>query len=284
LLCVAVYIGVRATRVAERPLMSQLDSLPSDSAAIAVSPEANIAAPKKKGRKKLRGVWISFVGRIVAQFVGSAATIVLALMFLQKYQANSRDTVDRAPQSRTAVTAASATEAPRERRHPSEKWLAVLPLENLSGDPAQDHLARAMTEALITALSQVEGLRVISRTSSTLYKGASRPLPEIARELAVDWVLEGSIVLSAGRVRVIGQLIDGTTDEHIWAASYDRQFRDPLSLQTTFASAIARDVDNVIVRGKRGQAGPSPADEPRRQDLDEASPEDLEASEASTRP
>jgi TolB-like protein len=248
------------------------------------NPDGNVvAAPKKKGRKKLRSAWISFVGRILAQFVGSAATIVLGLMFLQKYQAISRETADPAAQQSPAVWAADVNDGAREKRAPGEKWLAVLPLENFSGDPAQDHLAKAMTEALITALSRVDGLRVISRTSSMRYTAGDKPLPQIARELGVDWILEGSLTSSQGRVRIIEQLIDGITDEHIWAASYDRRFRDPLSLQAGLASAIARDVDGVIVREKEGRSRPSGRDQPHRQE-DEASPQTAAASNMSTHP
>lgn len=247
-----------------------------------VTSDSTIAFRKKKEKRKLRSAWISFVSRILAQFVGSAATIVLGLMFLQKYHAISRDAAERADES--SPTVASAPAPTRERAGPGRLTVAVLPLDNYSGDPKQDHLANAMTEALITALSQVEGLRVVSRTSSMHYKGASKPLPEIARELAVDWIVEGSVVSGSGRVRVIGQLIDTSSDEHVWAASYDRRFQDALSLQTGLASVIARDVDSAIARGNDRQPARSRADERFRDNLDQSSPESADPSGTNVRP
>jgi TolB-like protein len=131
-------------------------------------------------------------------------------------------------------------------RPPGELALAVLPLENYSGDPKQAYLADAVTEALITDLAQVSGLRVTSRTSSMAYKGSSKGLPEIARELGVDLVLEGSVVRDGDRVRFTAQLIDADADWHLWARSYDRPVRALLSLQADVAMAIARDVDVAV--------------------------------------
>ncbi len=120
--------------------------------------------------------------------------------------------------------------------------LAVLPLENLSGDPAQEYFADGMTEALIARLAKIGTLRVISRTSAMLYKGARKPLPEIARELKVDAVVEGSVLRSGGQVRITAQLIRATTDEHLWAETYDRDLRDVLALQSEVARAIAQEI------------------------------------------
>ncbi|HEV2195526.1 MAG TPA: winged helix-turn-helix domain-containing protein [Candidatus Acidoferrum sp.] len=116
--------------------------------------------------------------------------------------------------------------------------LAVLPLQNLSNDPQQDYFADGMTDELITELAQVGSLRVISRTSAMSYKGTKKTLPQIARELNVDAVLEGSVVHSGDRVRITAQLIQAQGDRHIWARSYERDLRSVLALQ----GEIARDI------------------------------------------
>ena len=120
--------------------------------------------------------------------------------------------------------------------------LAVLPLENLSGDPAQEFFADGMTEALISDLAKLGSLRVISRTSVMRFKGVRKPLPEIARELRVDAIVEGSALRSGDRVRITAQLIDARSDTHLWAESYERSMNDVLSLQSEVARAIANEV------------------------------------------
>jgi serine/threonine protein kinase len=121
--------------------------------------------------------------------------------------------------------------------------VAVLPLADLSDQqPAPDYFADGMTEALITDLAKIKALRVISRTSVMQYKGVQRPLPQIARELNVDAVVEGSVLRSGKRVRITAQLIDAATDQHLWAESYERDLRDALSLQGEVARAIANDI------------------------------------------
>jgi TolB-like protein/DNA-binding winged helix-turn-helix (wHTH) protein/Flp pilus assembly protein TadD len=117
--------------------------------------------------------------------------------------------------------------------------LAVLPLENLSGDASQNYLADGMTDELITDLAQLSALRVISRTSVMAYKGARKPLPQIARELNVDAVVEGTVLRSGDQVRITAQLIDASKDEHLWSQSYEGEFRDSLALQNEVAKAIA---------------------------------------------
>jgi TolB-like protein/DNA-binding winged helix-turn-helix (wHTH) protein/Tfp pilus assembly protein PilF len=117
--------------------------------------------------------------------------------------------------------------------------LAVLPLENLSGDPAQNYFADGMTDELITDLAQISALRVISRTSAMVYKGARKPLPQIARELNVDAVVEGTVLRSGDQVRITAQLIEASTDKHLWSQSYEGELRDTLALQNRVASAIA---------------------------------------------
>ena len=117
--------------------------------------------------------------------------------------------------------------------------IAVLPLENLSGDASQNYFADGMTDELITDLAQISALRVISRTSVMVYKGARKPLPQIARELNVDAVVEGSVLRSGDQVRITAQLIEASTDKHIWSQSYEGELRDTLALQNRVAGAIA---------------------------------------------
>lgn len=123
--------------------------------------------------------------------------------------------------------------------------IAVLPLVIVSGDPQDDYFADGMTDALITQLAQVAQLQVISRTSSMAYKGARKPLPQIAKELNVDALVEGSVQRSENRVRVDAELIDAFSDRLIWAKSYERDLRDILTLQSTVAKAI---VDEIQVK------------------------------------
>src|SRR5580658_7038317 len=117
--------------------------------------------------------------------------------------------------------------------------IAVLPLENLSGDASQNYFADGMTDELITDLAQISALRVISRTSVMVYKGARKPLPQIARELNVDAVVEGTVLHSGDHVRITAQLIEASTDKHLWSQSYEGELRDTLGLQNRVAGAIA---------------------------------------------
>lgn len=120
--------------------------------------------------------------------------------------------------------------------------IAILPLINLSGDANQDYFADGMTEELIAELGRVEDLRVISRTSVMTYKGTKKKLPEIAKELRVDGIVEGSIIREGNRVRITAQLIDSRTDEHVWAHSYERDVPGVLELQSGVARAIADEI------------------------------------------
>jgi TolB-like protein/DNA-binding winged helix-turn-helix (wHTH) protein/Tfp pilus assembly protein PilF len=129
---------------------------------------------------------------------------------------------------------------------PPIKSLAVLPLRNLSGNPAQEYLADGMTEALISRLSSIGDLRVISRTTAMQYKDTKLSLPEIARVLRVDAFVEGSVIREGNRIRVTAQLIRGTTDQHFWSETYDRELPDVLALQGDVAEAIARKVEVTI--------------------------------------
>jgi TolB-like protein/DNA-binding winged helix-turn-helix (wHTH) protein/Tfp pilus assembly protein PilF len=129
--------------------------------------------------------------------------------------------------------------------------VAVLPLENLSGDPARDYLADGLTEALLTDLAQIHALRVISRTSVMSYRGSKKKLPEIARELNVDAVVEGSLAQSGDRVQVFAQLVDARKDAHLWAQTYQGNLRDLLSLQNRVAQAIVQEVGAVLTPEER---------------------------------
>lgn len=125
---------------------------------------------------------------------------------------------------------------------PKIESLAVLPLQNLSSDTEQSYFADGMTEALIANLAQVRALRVISRTSVMHYKGTDKTLPQIARDLNVDAVIEGTVQRSADRVLVTAQLIHAPTDTHLWAKTYDRDSRDVLMMQSELAQAIAGEI------------------------------------------
>jgi serine/threonine-protein kinase len=122
------------------------------------------------------------------------------------------------------------------------KSLAVLPLENLSGDPAQDYFSDGMTDELITNLAHINALRVISRTSVMHYKGTTKTLPEIASELHVDAIVEGSVLRDGSHLRVTAQLINAPTDTHIWAQSYQRDLQDVLAVQEEVARTIASEI------------------------------------------
>ncbi len=125
---------------------------------------------------------------------------------------------------------------------PRIQSIAVLPLENLTGDPGQEYFVDGMTDALITDLAQIRSLRVISRTSVMQYKQVWKSLPEIARELNVDAVLEGSVVRSGEQVRIDAQLIRAANDQHLWAKSYQRQLRDVVMMQNEIARAVVQEV------------------------------------------
>lgn len=120
--------------------------------------------------------------------------------------------------------------------------LAVLPLENLSGDPSQDYFADGLTDEMITMLAKNHSLRVVSRTSSMQYKGAKRPLPEIARQLGVDGILEGSVERMGNRVHMTVQLIFAPTDAHVWAETYDRELKEAFLIPEELSETVAKEV------------------------------------------
>ena len=204
--------------------------------------------PDRVVRKKdrVRSAWISFAGRILAQLIGAAATVGLGFLVLHKgYSAPAAKTTN-------AVTAAEVSYAAERVRKPGQTVLAVLPLDDYSKDAQPDHFVDGITEALIADLSQSDQVRVISRTSSMHYKARQLPIPDVGRELGVDFVIEGSAVRDGDRVRVTAQLIDAKTDEHVWARSYDRSATDFLAVQSELATLIAREIDALL-------AGPTSA-------------------------
>jgi TolB-like protein/Flp pilus assembly protein TadD len=150
---------------------------------------------------------------------------------------------------------------------PMFRSLAVLPLVNLSGDAEQEYFADGMTEALITTLAKIGELRVVSRTSSMLYKGVRKPLREIAHELEVDAIVEGTVLRAGERVRIAAQLIDPSKETHLWAESYDRHLRDILDIQSDVARAVAHEIEVKLTPQERAQ-------------LTQAHPVDPEAYEA----
>ena len=163
-----------------------------------------------------------------ARWLVLGGVVVLALLALTFLMARS---------PRTAAT------------QPKITSLAVLPFKNLSGDPTQEYLADGMTEAIIGRLSSIHDLRVISRTSAMHFKDTQLSVPEIARALQVDALVEGSVIRDGSRIRVTAQLIRGATDAHFWSETYDRELRGALALQSEVAQSIARKVE-VTVTGQ----------------------------------
>jgi len=140
--------------------------------------------------------------------------------------------------------------------------LLVLPLENLSGNPEQEYFADGLTEALITKLARINALRVLSRTTAMHYKRVRKPLPEVARELQVEGVVEGTVLRSGKRVRICAQLIHAPTDTHLWAESYDRELRDVLALQSQLAQAIAHEIQINLTPQEQAQFEHQPRVDP----------------------
>ena len=134
---------------------------------------------------------------------------------------------------------------------PTIRSLAVLPLANYSGDPGQEYFSDGMTDALIAGLSQISAVKVISRTSVMQYKGTKKPLPQIAKELGVDGIIEGSVMRSGDRVRITAQLIDARNDLHLWADNYERDMTDVLTLQSEVVRAIAGEIRAQVTPQER---------------------------------
>jgi TolB-like protein/DNA-binding winged helix-turn-helix (wHTH) protein/Tfp pilus assembly protein PilF len=135
---------------------------------------------------------------------------------------------------------------------PRVESLAVLPLENLSGDADQEFLADAVTDALITELGKIDAVRVVSRTSIVRYKGVRKALPDIGRELRVDAVVEGSVIRSGNRIRITAQLVHAASDRHLWAQAFERDMHDVLALYTDVSEAIAKEIHAKIDHSANG--------------------------------
>jgi TolB-like protein/Tfp pilus assembly protein PilF len=150
---------------------------------------------------------------------------------------------------------------------PKIESIAVLPLANLSGDPAQEYFADGMTDALITDLGKISGLRVISRTSVMRYKGTKKPLPQIARELNVDAIVEGTVERSENRVRITANLLHAPTDRHLWAETYERDLRDVLTLQSEVARAIASEIQIKVTPNEQIRMASARPVDPEAHDL-----------------
>jgi TolB-like protein/DNA-binding winged helix-turn-helix (wHTH) protein len=156
---------------------------------------------------------------------------------------------------------------PHSSPQPDIRSLAILPLENLSGDPGQEYFADGMTDELTTRLSQISALRVISRTSMMRYKRTKKTIPEIARELNVDAVLEGSVLRSGGRVRISAQLIQAANDRHLWAQSYERDLGDVLALQANVAGMVADSISVQVTTQQRNRLANARQVNPEAHDL-----------------
>jgi TolB-like protein/DNA-binding winged helix-turn-helix (wHTH) protein len=145
---------------------------------------------------------------------------------------------------------------------PTIHSIVVLPLQNLSNDASQEYFADGMTDELITSLAQIKRLRVVSSALAIAYKGARKPLPDIARELNVDAVVKGSVLLSGNRVRITARLIEIPTERDVWAQSYEGDLHDTLKLQSEIASAIAEQFRMILNRQERVSLTKSTAENP----------------------
>ena len=144
--------------------------------------------------------------------------------------------------------------------------VAVLPLDNLSGNPAEEYFADGMTEALIAELARVRAMNVISRTSVMRYKGARKSLPDVAAELGVNGIVEGSVMRVGDRVRITAQLIDARTDRHLWAQNYERSISDVLALQREVALAIAEEIKVTVTPQERAKLSTARPIDPQAQE------------------
>jgi len=224
---------------------------------VAIDRREKAAKKAKRKAARLRGVWISFAGRIVAQFVGSAASILLGLSLLHSYASPPVDAAASAlspvaePYHGRVVPASSAGVRVRHS-------LLVLPMDDYSpaAEPG-DRFALALTEAVTASLAECGSLAVLSRTSASQVDTRRRNVPAIAGEMGVDLVLEASVTRVANRVRVVAQLIDGRSDEHLWTGRYDGELGDTLGLQAQVADQIAVGIEAALNRSAIRSSGAS---------------------------
>ncbi len=234
---------------------------------------------RKRRNEKVRGAWIAFVGRIVAQFVGSAASIVLGLALIHSHQAPAAAPLQATVAVRPAMAPPGRVVSLTAKRDSVRPSLVVLPMESFSAEAGQEPLAKQLTVVITASLAERNSLAVISRTSAMTLLQQGKTLPDIARELDVDYVIEGSVTRDRRRVRIVVHLIDGRSDEHVWASSYDRPVNDLLGIEGEVAKRIAADVDAALAHSASLQqsaaagvamepasraAGPSPLSGPSR--------------------
>ena len=218
-------------------------AFPEVAAGTASAPQELDPGHARKKGDKLRAAWIAFVGRILAQLIGAAATIVLGLYVVRTYGVGtSPDPAPRPPEE----SAPAVPVTPHDHRS-----IAVLPLVSFSPEPGDEALCAGLTEAVIARLAQDRAMRVVSRTSSMLYRGSDKTLPTIAAELGVDLVLEGSVTRVGTRLRVTTQLVDASTDTHLWAATFDRTTADLLALEAELPATIAQGVRAAVEAAPR---------------------------------
>ena len=210
------WLASRREQLQEGPGLAEETRAQKDSAVVAPAPAGSVDTAPTLATRRTR-FWLA------------VAALALAALSLGAYALHRRSATDSGS--------------------PKISSIAVLPLKNLSGDPAQDYLADGMTEALIGRLAGIRDLRVISHTSVMRFKDPQISVPEIAKVLNVDGIVEGSVIRQGDHLRVTAQLIRGATDEHFWSETYDRELRDALALQSELAQAIADKV-RVTVTGK----------------------------------
>lgn len=237
-------------------------------AATAVSVPAVGATPplEHKKKDKVRSAWISFTGRIVAQLIGAMATVLLGLAVVTTHGARTREaTTSVAPAAQsTGAQVQPATHAAA-RRAPGHA-LVVLPFQDYSSSAARTAVADGITEAVTAVLARSGRVQVTSRTSAMQYRQPTRSVPAIAAELGVDFVLEGSIIRQADRVQVTVQLIDATSDTHVWAETYEHRAGDLIALAGRVSSDVGRDLAGVLPQ-RLPDAAPSATASAQRQPI-----------------
>jgi len=222
-------------------------------------PAPSIRARRPGVSTELERVVAQCLAKSPAQRYSDAAALIRALRgdASGSHDANAGTTAERAETisfRRPAVGMAHPAAAPG--APAAIRSLVVLPFANRSGDPQQEFFADGMTDALIADLAQISALRVISRTSAMRFKGTSTALPDIARELRVDAVVEGSALRAGERVRITVQLIEAASDRSMWAKSYERPLTDILALQSEVARAIADEIRIQVTPEEHGRLGP----------------------------
>jgi TolB-like protein/DNA-binding winged helix-turn-helix (wHTH) protein/tetratricopeptide (TPR) repeat protein len=203
----------------------------SDSPANAIPPHPAVAGAfpaREHGRGVPRLQWL----------LGAAVLLAAGALVFNVSESRTRLFAFFRSTKNASVAVAASPKPPRS--------IVVLPLQNLSNNPAEDYFADGMTDELTTDLAQFGSLRVISRTSAMRYKGANKTAPEIGRELGVDTLIEGTVQRVANRVRIRIQLIDSASDRHLWARSYDHELKDVLVLQSSAARDIAEEVQGKV--------------------------------------